>query len=466
MLSRLAGWSSLVLVGLYTFAISLPKGGRWDLYQALYMADTGIRYPDWQSGDFSPATPYFPGVAIVLRALSFAGSIPEIVALALAGALTSMVLLALALYSKHLGNSAPLGVLVTIYSVLALVFFNPWVGYSGEWKPDSLALIFFVFGVILITGKDIKMQIFASLPLYFSLITKQQIVAPYLALVLLLFIFALQRKQQAWSGLMVASLAAVFAALTILTIPGAAEFTIFAHAGRGFEFRFDIGYVRPLLGLMLIAILLRHTFVKSSASIPSARSLSDSTSRSQIAVPIGLAWLAAGAFGAINLGGNAGNLAVGALLMLPIIRWPHWGENYRIVAALTAVPVFLTSLQLIESPWLEYQRRHAEYASLASTLAQFKHSKILITPDSYLVVRSIGSDIQDLGTREHLLYGDQRTLAMPRLSEFLSKINPDTIVCVETCEKYFSPDDLRVVSKRYVQNGPKLMSKAVEKDSR
>jgi hypothetical protein len=357
-------------------------------------------------------------------------------------------------------------VLATLYSVLALVFFNPWIGYSGEWKPDSLALVLFIVGVILITGKDYKLQLFASVPLYFSLITKQQIVAPYFALVLLLCVFALQRKQQAWSGLLVAIAAAIFAALTVMSVPGAVSFTIFAHSGRGFEFALDLGYARPLLGLILIAILLRFTFVKSSSRGTPARSLSDSTNRFQIAVLVGLAWLAAGALGAINFGGNAGNLAVGALLLLPLIRLPVWGKNYRIVAALVSVPIFLAGLQLIESPWLEYQKRHAEYASLTGALTQLKPGKILITPDSYLVVRSIEVDIQDLGTREHLLYGNLRSLAIPTLSEFLWKVDPDTIVCVETCETYFGPDYLRVVSKRYVQNGPKLMSKAVDENSR
>jgi hypothetical protein len=179
-----------------------------------------------------------------------------------------------------------------------------------------------------------------------------------------------------------------------------------------------------------------------------------------------LAWLAAGVFGAINFGGNAGNLAVGALLLLPIIRWPSWIKDYRIVAASVALPVFLISPQLAESPWLEHQKRHAEYAAITDALVQSKSGKILITPDSYLAVRSVRADIQDLGTWKHLLDGNLRSFAIPTLSDFLSNVDPDTIVCIETCVAYFSSDELRVLSNRYVQVGPKLLSKASDINSR
>jgi hypothetical protein len=126
----------MVLLFAYTFLISLAKGGRWDLYQPLAMSDVGIEY--WEPGiqGLASSTPYFPGVAFFLSSLAAVGLPSEESALALAAIVTALVPLSLGYIGRRLGVTMEVGYQTVIYSGFAAIFLNPWIGYSGEFKPD------------------------------------------------------------------------------------------------------------------------------------------------------------------------------------------------------------------------------------------------------------------------------------------------------------------------------------------
>jgi len=448
MRSKVLGTISLLLLFAYSFSVSLPKGGRWDLYQALYLADKGIHYPDWANGDYSPGTPYFPGVSFLLRAASLVAPVSEFSALVLASLVTTSLIFTLAMLSKRLDIVTDVGATLPIYVAFSIAFLNPWIGYSGEFKPDSLALLFFSLGLMLITGPQSSLRVLAAIPFFLSLITKQQIAGPFAALFVALLVLTFIFRKGSITALLSLGIAGGAAVFTILLIPGALGYTVIAHAGRGFAFNFDFGYVRVLTGLAVLLGLFLFNRRRQYAS-KANRSKRKSSELLVLTSVCAAAWFGFGALGAINVGGNSGNLAAGALLLLPLVTLPKWIKNPAAPVGSLVVILLFTLDAVSNSPLEAHTNRTEGYSKLTQVIAEEGLQSIAISSDSYLVVRDLELDIIDLGTWGHLAAGNLRSELAASEFGLVFENQPDGIVCVEGCLNVFNPADFDTLLQNY-----------------
>jgi hypothetical protein len=445
---NLAGLLSMVFLFAYTFLISLAKGGRWDLYQPLAMSDVGIEY--WEPGiqGLASSTPYFPGVAFFLSSLAAVGLPSEESALALAAIVTALVPLSLGYIGRRLGVTMEVGYQTVIYSGFAAIFLNPWIGYSGEFKPDSFALLFFVVGYLLLTSKNPLLVWIAIVPITSSLLMKQQIVAPVLALFLGYLALSLIRRDLSSLRISISIfLSLALAALAILWTPGALFYTVLAHTGRGFLWTLDAGYLRPLLGLGVL--LAGGLWLLASKRAGTLRG-----HLSSVLTPFGFAasaWFAAGSLGALNAGGNAGNLAAGALLFLPLLGVLAKPSSAKKVAAGASFLALLAlNLNAFTSGSLvAYQDRVENNSLVRSLVQQASPKRILINSDSYLVVRGLKVEILDLDTWGHIRLGAFAQTLPTTATGILKQVEPDMILCINGCKEFLSTLDAGFLSSEF-----------------
>ena len=430
------GLATGLLLFSYTFAVSIAKGGRWDLYQPLYMGNHGIEYWSVVSGELTPSTPYFPLVAFVLFVLERVGLGGEISALVLAALLTAMLPWVVALFTRRFFmnlNTARAG---TFLAVFSLIFLNPWIGYAGEFKPDTLALILLVSGVLVLERTKKSSLILGPSLITMALLTKQQIWALGLVFGIFLVFRYLQGPNKDSLTKLIATAATPLVALLILyLVPGAIDFAVIGHQGRGFEFLFGWGYVRPLLGIGIIAAgLVALWFHRPEINSPTER-----TDRIFF-IAFGLMWFTAGVFGALNDGGNNGNLAVGAIF-LPLLLWPLLTRRSKITLIGPIIASGFVAVALISSLSIA-PIRLSDVEIIQEDISRLNPASVLLDSDSLIFVLDLEAEVIDLGSWLHVRSGDLASEVPESAIEIVQDSKPALIVCSNRCSWYFSSGEL------------------------
>ncbi len=319
-------YTLLTVVALFCYFFSsliagLLKGGRWDLYQNIAMAD---RYLDGQGFYYSSteaSSPYFPGVAFLSVFIGkFFYPWRDYILLVIASLVGTMLLYALIKLGEKFSGNKSLSLIVTF--ILVSIGFGSYKSYMNEFKADSLVLLLGIFIVLVVEKVECKewkcgIKVFLLLfCLGFLMdITKQQALYVDIALgIYLLFTkrLALKEKTGILGSLILAGIADIVA---VFHIPNAEIQTVKNLKDMPF---WDIKSIIVQMGIdfkenilyFLLLFLFAYLFVRKKIVI-------DDLGKKWLF--ISLAFGAGQIIGGWKTGGNAGNYEAGMISFLPFV---------------------------------------------------------------------------------------------------------------------------------------------------
>lgn len=158
----------------------LIKGGRWDLYQNIAMADRFLNGQGLYYSAVEASSPYFPGVAFLSIFIGkFFYPWRDYILLVIASLIGTAFLYALVKLGERFSNNRSLSLIVTF--TLVSTGFESYRSYMNEFKADSLVLLYAIFIVLIIDkieNDEWKVGIGPSIGLFvlafFMDVTKQQ----------------------------------------------------------------------------------------------------------------------------------------------------------------------------------------------------------------------------------------------------------------------------------------------------
>lgn len=127
----------------------LIKGGRWDLYQNIAMADRFLNGQGLYYSAIEASSPYFPGVAFLSIFIGkFFYPWRDYILLVIASLIGTAFLYALVKLGGRFSNNRSLSLIVTF--TLVSTGFESYRSYMNEFKADSLILLYAIFIVLII----------------------------------------------------------------------------------------------------------------------------------------------------------------------------------------------------------------------------------------------------------------------------------------------------------------------------
>lgn len=462
-LQKHIGILAWIVGGLFLFSLftqGIAKGGRWDLYEAIAMADQLSGQFGYSQGSidwFKPSTPYFPGVSF-LAALTrtFGGYQVEMLLFAASACVVFLLYLLFFLYRSG-GGSWPLARFF-VFSVAVSYFFLPsWLDYAKEFKPDAISLVFFVAGslALLKLERGVNRAVLVVSLLAISLLFKQQIVAPMFGLSLVSFLKhgSYFEKIKDFTYICLGGILGLGIAISV---EGGLFYAVLSHVGRGRVSVVDKEHLQLFLEVFgvvffALAVLGFNSFKERLAALVSNGAV--------LLIPA-IFWFLACFSGAMNYGGNIGNTAVGMVLFIPAAAMFYQKINPVVISGLAVVLICLISTDVATSHWLEeYRERLSLDAEVAEKVADYKPESILVSGDSYISVRNLEvGRISEIDTWAHIHQGVNRKEVAPDGGSLIDFLKPDAIVCVQGCSVFekdysFRPLDHGYREERIVSGG-------------
>ena len=432
-------WIAVAIFLFDLFLQGLADGGRWDLYEPIAMADrwsTGFGYSIGIEDFYKSSTPYFPGVSILAFAFTKLGAYQVDFLLFVASLLVVVLLFLLNFLYKKIGGVWPLHAFLVFSISISHFILYEWLSYAKEFKPDTVALVFLLIGILsyfsnsaLWLRRGLLIAAFA-----FALVFKQQIIAAEVGFVLAL-LFANNSPRAKLIDAFIVVCALGLGLLPIFLLDGGAFFAVNSHIGRGFiPLSISINNAEhkklayQLLVLFVGSFILfgKNYFWKSFLMI---------FENYNIAIPA-FCWFVACFLGAINYGGNIGNTAVGLVLFIPFIAifFDKINSNYVGLLALCLTISLINNL--IWGAWK--QKLHARLAldaEISLLVTNAKPRSILISGDSYIAVRSADvKRVSEIDTWAHIRNGVNKSLVPYSGDAFIKQLNPDMVICVQGCD--------------------------------
>jgi hypothetical protein len=437
MLNPTVCWLVVMLFLLNMFSQGLAEGGRWDLYEAIAMADrweNGFGYSNGGVDFYKPSTPYFPGVSILALLLSPFGRFQIILLLFIASALVIVLFCMLYLVYKKNNGKWSLSVFLVFSIAVSYYLLTPWLGYAKEFKPDTASLVFFVLGIVFYTNVDSRWWRGVLMAITFSvaLTFKQQVIAPEIG-----FLIALSLENNPIRAKIVDVAFILFgitvALLAVLFIDGGYFYAIQSHIGRSIGSINDAAHKNLLMDFCKFFFLIFFLF----GSLNFIDGCLGFFRNNYFLIPA-IAWFIVCILGAINTGGNIGNTAVGIVLFIPLIAC--FLEKSGPMAIFLLSFYLITSLgnSLLDSGWLHrFQNRASVDSSISKFVSDIKPSSVLISGDSYMAVRGLGIPIiSEIDTWAHILIGINKTKVVNNGNALINELDPDIIICVQGCQGF------------------------------
>lgn len=439
-------WFGLGTFFFFLITWALAKGGRWDLYEPIAMAD---RWPDrygYSKGiidQFIPSTPYFPGVSFLALFIPFKIYQVEVMLLIANSCILILYGLLFFIYRKFGGERSAISY-ITFSAAISCLILAPWLTYAKEFKPDTIALCFFVLAFLASTSIDrnpLRTMVLIGSVLM-ALLFKQQIIAPITGLLIGRLVSEISIAEKIKDALMV-SAGLFIGAVIVLSIDGAAFYAVQSHVGREHISIFDRGHMLLVIKLIAVFVLGYLTLGKEGFLHKICRPLKFYS----YSIPMGL-WGLAGIAGAINVGGNTGNTAVGVVLAIPILalicdKIKSWAMSILFVAL-----ALFCLIAPVKKGWIdEYHKRLAVEGEVAQKIRDGHFKSALISGDSYMAVRGAGLEqISEIDTWGHIHNGINKDQVSKDGNSLIDTINPDVIVCVQGCGDFdsyiFVPDKM------------------------
>lgn len=444
--SKAIAWLGIVIFIVFLASWALAKGGRWDLYEAIAMAD---RWPDrfgYTEGVvdlFYPSTPYFPGVSLLAICLTPLGEYQVNVLLLIAIACVPVLHWFLFFVYKKIGGVRTADVYVAFSLSISFFILGPWLSYAKEFKPDTIALCFFVLAFLALTSFDRKpvryMMIIGAVAM--AILFKQQVIAPIVGLLVGHLVSSISLSEK-FKDILMILIGLTISAITIFSIKGAFFYAVQSHVGR--EHISIIDSYHLILALKLLGLFAIGFYVSGKKLI--IEKFLNITKLHTYSIPL-VIWMLAGIAGAINIGGNIGNTAVGVVLAIPILVLMFDKVKLWAVSIIFIALIFACSILMIRMDWFDaYQKRLAVDAEVSKLIKNGSFRTALITGDSYIAARNAElKQISELDTWVHIHAGINKNQVSKDGNDLLDVIKPDVIVCIQGCDEFnqfnaFTPD--------------------------
>ena len=314
---------SAITFFMYNYSEALLKGGRWDLYQHIAMADRFLEGKGFYYSTYEASTPYFPGVAFlsVIITLVF-GKYRVFAMLGIASMIGALFFCGLVYLSFKVSNNRWISLFLCMY--IMFIYFPFYKYYMNEFKADTLIYVYALILVIILVklqdGKKItKTQVTSLFLISFLMdITKQQ--ALYIDAALGIYIlltrkYSLNKKIIILSAMIVAGVVDI---IVLLSIPGLKIIAIENLKNMPF---WDFNHIYSELNecysshkLIVFMFLLSLVFmVNNLKGVNSYYAM-----WLFISFFVGASQLAGG----MKIGGNIGNYQAGLVLFVPFVSIP------------------------------------------------------------------------------------------------------------------------------------------------
>lgn len=438
-LNAALGCIGLISVFLYTFFDGLSTGAGWGIYEPIAAADrfwqSGSIYSSGLSDGYQFSTPYFPAVVVIAIATSWAGSAQDTLMIALGSLAVPALVIALFNAYRKLGGRGSFGFFSISVSAVSIFCMQSWLDYASEFKPDTWPLVLLLLLVAAIFYGNNKYRFLKIYLLTFGILMfKQQ----FFLLMLIVWLFEGFRSR--WSirssPALIAIPLAMFSGLAlILEIPGAFNYTVIAHIGRGSvsittpEY---LDFYAKVIAIVLIGL-----------SVGNRRLLFNSKSKLNfplIYLLLAISWFLIGIMGAQNVGGNIGNIEVGFVLFIPLIV--NLFEPIRNPVIMTSI-ILVTTLLVphAQNSFKEFSSRSQNEALIRNWMNNNIPDSILTTGDSYGAIRGLNfNKISEINVWDHLNLGILRNPMIKDGSNLIQNLKPEVILCSGAigCDGYSS----------------------------
>lgn len=318
----------ILLISLFSYFVvnfmaGVIKGGRWDLYQHIAMADRFLEGGGFYYSAVEASTPYFPGVAFLSVVIGkLFNPWRDYILLAIASLIGTAFLYVLIKIGEDLcGNKV-----ISLSATLGIIYmgFQTYKSYMNEFKADSAILLIAVFLVYILDNYErtmkkinIKSLLFLFILALMMDLTKQQ--ALYVDVALGLYVvftnkFSLLDKIKILSSLVSAG---IISLTIIFSIPNIEINTIQNLANMPYWYMSEI---ITQMGEVFLNHILFFALLFVFAILVIMRKIELTTLAKKwllIAVLFGGAQI----LGGWKIGGNAGNYEVGMVTFLPFVVW-------------------------------------------------------------------------------------------------------------------------------------------------
>ncbi len=429
---------SFIFFATYLLLWGLAKGGRWDLYQQLAMADrisTGDLYSSGQTDNYKVSTFYLPAGSFLIIPLKLIGIDIEEILLLIGVVLIVLLFREMFKIYEVFSKKSNQWQFYSISSLLSFTFLRDWLAYAIELKPDTLALLCFLRAV---RGFSLKRKLLSHTAstalLSLSLLAKQQIFLPVCLYLLSNFLLHRKLGSPATNQLSNSGLIAVIISFTVMVCsPNLIEFAITSHIGKGLVSKeFFIEILRASLPALILILLCTFLSIRGGM-----------WSRDFLLSKFPYLLFSASFFlicclSAISQGGNVGNISVGIVPVIPLLILslePLFKRKLRIASQYIALLLF-AYLTLNGNLYEEYTNRRifqSEILMTLSSISDLDQKKVLITDNSYLVIRDLEfQDIISYDAWAHL--NKNSSLDLSAKNDLLLRVKPEVVVCVYTCK--------------------------------
>lgn len=393
---------AFILLGAQLLFMGLIKGGRWDLYEQIAMADRAIHgqgqiYYATDKDSYLTTSPYFPGVSfltIIASKISYAHR--DLLMLVLASLIGTTFLFMLAKISQRMGAGANLSYLLVL--AFAANSFNLWKMYMTEFKPDTIILLLttaILYFLVNISEK--KRLLLNQLGIFIALIVigifKQQAIAIYIGTFLIALFYRKIELKQKILLVLNSSLAGLIVLGIILSVPNCFYITIQCMSKH------------PLIGLKN-SLIMFGDFLKTSwiFILPLIfyfvnlfkKKFQGMSKFEEIWLFCCIPWVFLSLASAVKVGGNAGNIEVGVLVFMPfvIITIFNLVKNIKFLEYLEIIALIVMFISLINPPkhlFFRYLDKVKEDQQVINYLkANFKGKATLHNGDVYMEIERAG----------------------------------------------------------------------------
>lgn len=448
----LLAWIVGLLFFFSLFTSGLAKGGRWDLYEAIAMADRWPEYFGYSQGlidRFMPSTPYFPGVSFLAIVSRPFGDYQVEALLFVASACVIFLQYMLFLMYRSNGGTWSLAYFFIFSVAISYFSLSAWLEYAKEFKPDTISLALFIVGALaLLNLKNGPIRaVLIVITLASALLFKQQIIAPVFGLALVC-VFRQSTPSEKIKDLIYICSGMLLGLLIVASINGGFFYAISSHIGRDRVSILDKEHLQLLVELIGVLLL----------GIAISKKPMGMKGRYALIIPA-FAWFFACIAGAINLGGNIGNTAVGIVLFIPIMALICQKTKPAIISLIGVTLIFYIFNDIRNSHWLDrYERRVLVEAEIRQAIGKHNPKSILISGDSYMSIRNLGIEtISEIDTWAHIHIGKNKSKVIINGNSLIEYLNPDAIVCIQRCVVFdgfysFRPLEHGYTEERIIKN--------------
>jgi len=380
---------------------------RWDLLQQIAMADRYLNgsnlypYPGIEGFADGGVSGYFPGLAMIAIILGnlFDGDSLIYFFSFLSLIVTLWFIYLLTIITKKISNVNNTSSLFLLYIACSCLFFEDYLFYSAEFKPDTIALAIGLMSIIysgLLEKKpsNIWKIILTGMICGSAIIFKQQYIALILGLMAYSFI-NLTRSS------IIFSLSAVLSSALILYFLSFFDniwfWTIIIYQDDGFMNIKTFLQINQILikNFVLFAFIFyylygKHKIFEFIVCKNFIYKIFILLKESPIYIVL-ISTSSAAIFSGIKMGGNSGNIGLGFLLILPLFL----SSLKKIDLKLIRVMVFVSLIILLPSGtntfnrYFLYQELSKETIKLFDNNLKLKKLRVLTGSDLYAVTRKI-----------------------------------------------------------------------------